>query len=53
MSKDLIKLIAENSDKLTKMVEQEMPFNEILKQSELLDKYITEFYNKDSNKTGE
>lgn len=46
MSKDLTKLIAENSNKLTKMFEENKPYNEILKQSKILDKYISEFYNR-------
>lgn len=46
MSKNLTKLIAENSNKLTKMFEENKPYNEILEQSKILDKYISEFYNK-------
>lgn len=44
MPKDLSKLIEENTNKLNKMVEQKRPYNEILKQSQILDKYISEFY---------
>ena len=50
MPKDLAKLIAESSNKLTKMFEENKPYNEILEQSKILDKYISEFYNK--NKKG-
>lgn len=46
MPKDLSKLIEENTNKLNKMVEQNRPYNEILKQSQILDKYISEFYKK-------
>lgn len=46
MSKDLTKLIAESSNKLTKMFEENKPYNEILEQSKILDKYISEFYSK-------
>lgn len=44
MPKDLEKLIEKNTDILNKMVEQNRPYNEILKQSQILDKYISEFY---------
>lgn len=44
MPKDLEKLIEQNTNKLNKMVEQKRPYNEILKQSQILDKYISEFY---------
>lgn len=44
MPKDLAKLIEKNTDILNKMVEQNKPYNEILKQSQILDKYISEFY---------
>lgn len=44
MPKDLEKLIEKNTDILNKMVEQNKPYNEILKQSQILDKYISEFY---------
>lgn len=46
MPKDLEKLIEKNTDILNKMVEQNRPYNEILKQSKILDKYISEFYKK-------
>ena len=38
------------SKDLTKMFEENKPYSEILEQSKILDKYISEFYNK--NKKG-
>lgn len=46
MHKDLKELISENSEKLNKMLEQKMPYDKLLKQSQLLDDYITEYYKK-------
>ena len=46
MQKDLNKIIFDNSTKLSQMIEQQKPYNELLKQSQLLDEYITEYYNK-------
>lgn len=46
MPKDLKAIIDKNSKKLNKMIEQKVPYKELLKQSQLLDDYITEYYNK-------
>ena len=48
MQKNLIKLIAEGSNKLTKMFEENKPYNEILKQSKILYKYISGFYKRNN-----
>jgi len=45
MRKDLNKIISDNSTKLSQMIEEQRPYNELLKQSQLLDDYITEYYN--------
>lgn len=45
MQKNLNKIISDNSNKLSEMIEQNRPYNELLKQSQLLDDYITEYYN--------
>lgn len=45
MQKNLNKIISDNSNKLSEMTEQNRPYNELLKQSQLLDDYITEYYN--------
>ena len=45
MQKDLKELISKNSEKLNKMLEQKKPYEKLLKQSQLLDDYITEYYN--------
>lgn len=46
MQKDLNQIISDNSTKLSQMIEQKKPYNELLKQSQLLDDYITEYYSK-------
>ena len=50
MQKNLNKIISDNSSKLSKMIEQKKPYNERLKQSQLLDDYITEYYNKNKSR---
>ena len=45
MRKNLNKIISDNSTKLSQMIEEQRPYNELLKQSQLLDDYITEYYN--------
>lgn len=45
MQKNLDKLIADNSKKLNKMIEEKKSYKELLKQSEILDDYIMEYYN--------
>ena len=45
MPKDLKQIISDNSTKLSQMIEQKKPYNELLKQSQLLDDYITKYYN--------
>ena len=45
MQKDLNKIISDNSTKLSQMIEEQRPYNELLKQSQLLDDYITQYYN--------
>ena len=47
MQKDLNQIISDNSTKLSQMIEQKRPYDELLKQSRLLDDYITEYYKKD------
>ena len=44
MQKDLKELISKNSEKLNKMLEQNMPYDKLLKQSQILDEYINEYY---------
>ena len=46
MQKDLKQIISNNSAKLSQMIEENFPYKELLKQSQLLDDYITEYYNK-------
>jgi len=46
MPKDLKQIISNNSAKLSQMIEENCPYDELLKQSQLLDDYITEYYNK-------
>jgi len=45
MQKNIKDIISDNSTKLSQMIEEKKPYNELLKQSQLLDEYITKYYN--------
>lgn len=44
MQKDLKEIIDKHSKKLNKMIEQKVPYKELLRQSQILDEYINEYY---------
>ena len=45
MQKDLKEIIDKHSKKLNKMIELKVPYKKLLKQSQILDDYITAYYN--------